>query len=99
MGACAMSFKGRASTSKKQTLVNLLEVAPTGHVHIRFEMLGEAGDRIGWHRTAVEPGGDVDAQIAAVNADITTRETLKAAPVHAAGVLVIKKKCKATHTP
>lgn len=54
---------------EKKTIVDQIEITRTGHIQIRFGLLlVEDGAEIGcqWHRTAIEPGGDVDAQIAAV---------------------------------
>lgn len=35
-------------------------------IHIRLEKFSSDGDSLGWHRTAIETGGDIDAQFAAV---------------------------------
>ena len=59
---------------EKKTVVDQITVTRFGHVHLRFGLLVvEDGVEIGhqWHRTAVEPGGDVDAQIALVNEHLT----------------------------
>jgi hypothetical protein len=53
--------------------VNQIEVLADGHIQVRFALeLADSGKVIDrtWHRTTVEPGGDVDAQIAAVNAHL-----------------------------
>jgi hypothetical protein len=39
-------------------------------IHIRLEKFSSDGDSLGWHRTAIETGGDIDAQFAAVNAHL-----------------------------
>lgn len=55
---------------EKKTIVDQIEVTRNGTVQIRFGLLLlEDGKEIDckWHRTSIEPGGDVDAQIAAVN--------------------------------
>jgi hypothetical protein len=36
-------------------------------IQIRLEKFSSDGDSLGWHRTAIETGGDIDAQFAAVN--------------------------------
>lgn len=87
---------------EKQTVIDQIEVARNGHVQIRFGLLlVEDGQEIGcqWHRTAIEPGGDVDAAIAAVNADITTRESLRASLVNDDKVPLLKAICGVAHTP
>lgn len=85
---------------EKKTIIDQIEVTRTGHVQIRFGiLLIEDGVEIScnWHRTTVEPGGDVDAQIAAVNTGITTQ--LKATPVEADKVPLLKNICDLVHTP
>jgi hypothetical protein len=39
-------------------------------IQIRLEKFSSDGDSLGWHRTAIETGGDIDAQFAAVNAHL-----------------------------
>lgn len=54
----------------KQTLVDKIEITRTGSIQIRIALeLVEDGNVLNTrlHRTAIEPGGDVDAQMAAVN--------------------------------
>lgn len=87
---------------EKRTIIDQIEIARSGHIQIRFGLLlVEDGTEIScqWHRTSIEPGGDVDATIAAVNADITTRGTLKAQPVSGDKVPLIKAVCGLVHTP
>jgi len=58
---------------EKKTIVDQIEVARSGFIQIRFGLLLiDDGQEIDckWHRTSIEPGGDVDAQIAAVNAHL-----------------------------
>lgn len=55
---------------EKKTIVDQIEVTRNGTLQIRFGLLLlEDGKEIDckWHRTSIEPGGDVDAQVAAVN--------------------------------
>ena len=55
---------------EKKTVVDQIEITRSGHIQIRLGLLlVEDGKEIDckWHRTVVSPGGDVDAQIAAVN--------------------------------
>lgn len=39
-------------------------------IQVRLEKFSSDGDSLGWHRTAIETGGDIDAQFAAVNAHL-----------------------------
>ena len=39
-------------------------------IQVRFEKFSSDGDSLGWHRIAIETGGDIDAQFAAVNAHL-----------------------------
>ena len=53
-----------------------------------------------WHKTIIEPGVDVDGQIAAVNADITMRPELRAAPIDPRHLPMLKDPiARAMHTP
>jgi hypothetical protein len=51
----------------KSLIVEQIEVTKTGNIQIRMHKMSSDGDLIGNHRTSIEPNGDVDAQIAAVN--------------------------------
>lgn len=58
---------------EKRTVLNQIEVLPSGIVQVRFaKQLVEDGKVIAheWHRTAIEPGVDVHAQMRAVNAHL-----------------------------
>lgn len=79
---------------EQKTIVDQIEVTRAGRVQVRFALLTlRNGVEIAqsWHRTAIEKAGDVDEQIRAVNADITTRPGLMAAPVDAARIGLLKK--------
>lgn len=55
---------------KKQTVVDQIEITRDGTMQVRFGLLlVEDGVVINcqWHRTSIEPGGDVGAQIATVS--------------------------------
>lgn len=69
----------------KRTFIDQIEIARTGRVQIRLALaLEEDGEPIGepkLHRSAVELGGDPEAQLALVEADIMARPELKAAPI------------------
>jgi len=58
---------------EKRTVIDQIEVSRDGTLQIRFGLLLiEDGNEIDckWHRTIIEPGGDVDGQIAAVNSHL-----------------------------
>jgi hypothetical protein len=58
---------------EKKTIVDQIEISRSGHIHIRFGLLLiEDGVELDckWHRTVIEPGSDIDAQIAAVNSHL-----------------------------
>ena len=56
----------------KQLIIDQIEVTQNGTVQVRMHKLSSDGDMIGNHRTAIEPGGDIDAQMAAVNTHMAT---------------------------
>lgn len=85
---------------EKKTIVDQIEVTQGGHVQIRFAVqLVEDGKVIDskWHRTSVVPGGDVDAQIAVVNAHLESMG--KARVIDTPGVDRIKAIARVAHTP
>lgn len=87
---------------EKRTVIDQIEVTRDGHIQLRLGLLIiEDGVEVvcQWHRTSIEPGGDIDATIAAVNTDITTRDTLKAKAIEAEKVPLLKSICKVVHTP
>jgi hypothetical protein len=53
----------------KTLKLNQIEINDNA-IHIRLEKFSSDGDSLGWHRTAVEKNGDIDAQFAAVNAHL-----------------------------
>jgi hypothetical protein len=58
---------------ERKTIVDQIEVTRDGHIQLRFGLLlVEDGKEIDckWHRTAIEPGGDIERQIDAVNAHL-----------------------------
>ena len=69
--------------------VNRIDVAPDGTLQIRF--LKDDG---GWHRTSIEPGEDVDAQMARVNAHLQQLGSA-ALPNHAS----VTARAATEHTP
>ena len=80
----------------KQLIIDQIEVTQTGTIQIRMHKISSDGDMIGNHRTAIEPGGDIDAQIAAVNAHMGS-EGFAAIPD--ADVARVKATAAATWTP
>jgi hypothetical protein len=86
---------------EKRTTIEQIEITEAGYIQIRFAiLLLEDGVEINrkWHRTVIEPGVDVDAQLAAVDADITARPELRAAPVDRARAPLLKSICGLVHT-
>jgi len=76
----------------KRTAVDQIEVTRNGTIQVRIALEVVDGSNIiahKWHRTAIEAGGDVDAQMAAVNAHITS-EPMNEQPVSAADIARIK---------
>ena len=88
-------------TITKSTIIDQIEVARDGSVQVRVGLLMiEDGVEISsrWHRTAIIPGGKVDATLAAVNADIASRPGLGYPAIEADKVHLLKKICRAVHT-
>lgn len=56
----------------KSLIIDQIEVAQNGTIQIRMHKISSDGDMLGNHRTSIEPGGDIDAQMAAVNAHMAT---------------------------
>lgn len=87
---------------EKRTVIDQIEVARDGTVQLRFGLLLiEDGVEIHNHphRETIAPGDDVTAALAAINAGITTDETLRAAPIDAARIPLLKDICALAHTP
>ena len=77
---------------EQQTIIDQIEIVRNGAVQIRFGLLVvENGVEIAhqWHRTLVEPGGDVDAQIAAVNTHLVQMNRLPCPATETARVKAI----------
>lgn len=87
---------------EERTIIDQIEITRSGSIQIRFGLLlVKDGVEIGcrWHRIAVEPGGDIDAAIAAVNADITTRPGLAGPAVETDRLPEVKEIARLVHTP
>jgi len=83
----------------KQTVVDQIEITRTGDIQVRFGKLLVEGDNeisCQWHRTMIPPGGDVDAQLAVVNAHLIQ---MGEQPVDAAGIAKIKAHAQTAWTP
>ena len=79
----------------KQLIIDQIEVTKNGTIQIRMHKLSSDGDMLGNHRSAVAPGGDVDAQIAAVNTHMATENF---APIPDADVARLKAICNTAWT-
>jgi hypothetical protein len=58
----------------QNTVLDKIEVTRDGTLQIRFGLEVMNGTQLissAWHRTSVAPGGDVDAQMASVNAHLS----------------------------
>lgn len=83
----------------KQTVLNQIEITSSGVVQIRLGLLlVEDGKEIDckWHRSMIEPGGDIDAQMNAVNADL---ERMGRLPVGTEDIARIKAHAGVAWTP
>ena len=86
----------------QRTIVDQIKTAENGTLWIRFGLqtintvTGKEAAPVAWHRTAVEPGGDVDAQMAAVNAHLAQ---MGKAPCPASEVARVKAVATVVHTP
>lgn len=83
----------------RKTVVDQIEVRRDGTIQVRLGLLvmdGEAEIHCQWHRTAIEPGGDVDEQIAAVN---THLESMGHLPVPDEDLKPLKDVKGVVHTP
>jgi hypothetical protein len=87
---------------EEKTTIDTIEIAEDGTIRLRFGLLvikdGVVISRK-WHRTSCPPGTDIDAQIAVVNADITTRSELMAPPIDTSRLPDLKAIVALIHTP
>ena len=56
----------------KQLIIEQIEITNDGTVQVRMHKLSSDGDLIGNHRIALPPATDINAQVAAVNANMAT---------------------------
>jgi len=83
----------------KQTIIDQIEITRTGHIQIRFGVLIMEDDTeiaSTWHRTSIAPGGDVDFQLAAVNAHL---QAMGRAEIEANGIPRLKAIVSFVHDP
>jgi hypothetical protein len=80
----------------KQLIIDQIEVTNNGTVQVRMHKLSSDGDMLGNHRTSIEPGGDIAAQIAAVNNHMATENY---SAISAADVAKLTAICNAAWTP
>jgi hypothetical protein len=84
----------------KQTIIDQIEITRYGSIQIRFAKVVVEDDQVlvsEYHRTSIEPGGDIQAQMDAVNAHLTG--SLKAAPVIAKDIAYINAIAGTAWTP
>ena len=80
----------------KQLIIDRIDPTKNGTLEIKFGKMSSDGDFLGWHRTSVAPGGDIDAQIAAVNAHMGSEGF---APVPDADVAMLHREAAFRWTP
>jgi hypothetical protein len=73
----------------KSLIVEQIEITKTGNIQIRMHKMSSDGDLIGNHRTSIEPNGDVDAQIAAVNSHMAAENFAPISDVDTARVKAV----------
>jgi hypothetical protein len=79
----------------KSLIIDQIEVTKDGTVQVRMHKLSSDGDLIGNHRTALPPAGDINAQVAAVNAHMATENY---SAISDADVAKLTSICNATWT-
>lgn len=84
--------------SEKRTIIDQIEITRSRHVQVRFALLlleGEHEISSQWHRSAIEPGGDMDAMVSAVNGHLVS---MGAAEIEPGDIPLMKKVCEVAHT-
>ena len=79
----------------KSLIIEQIEVTSNGTVQVRMHKLSSDGDLLGNHRTSIPPAGDINAQIAAVNAHMATENY---SAISAADVAKLTAICNAAWT-
>lgn len=83
---------------QRKTILDQIEITRSGRIQLRFALLLVEDDvelDCKWHRTAIEPGGDVDAQIALVNEHL---QAMGKAPIEADRIPELKAVTGIAHT-
>lgn len=83
----------------KKTIVDQIEITKDGHIQIRMRKQivdGNAVFDLGFHRTSIECGGNVEAQMNAVNAHLAN---MGLGPVHDDEIDQIKSHAALAFTP
>ena len=80
----------------KLLIIDQIEITKNGVIQLWMHKLSSDGDMIGLHQTSISPGGDIDAQIAAVNAHMGSEGY---AAIPEADVARVKATAAATWTP
>jgi hypothetical protein len=79
----------------KQLTIDQIEVTQNGFIQVRMQKISSDGDVIGNHRTAFPPATDINAQINAVNTQMSTENY---APISNADVAKLTAICNAAWT-
>jgi hypothetical protein len=84
---------------ERRTKLDQIEITGSGSIQLRIGLLIVEGVQeldCKWHRSICHPGCDIDAQIAAVDVDVTTRGY---PPVPKSDISRIKKYARITWVP
>lgn len=84
---------------EKRTIVHQIEITQDGTLQVRLGLLLVEGDKeldCKWHRTTIPRGGDVDAQMAAVNTHLVA---MGRDPVDPASIERIKRYAQVEAAP
>jgi hypothetical protein len=79
----------------KKLIIEQIEVTSNGTIQVRMHKLSSDGDLIGNHRTSIPPAGDINAQIASVNAHMATENY---SPIPDADVVKLTAICNTVWT-
>lgn len=86
---------------KKQTVFNQLEMNEDGLIQIRFQkqFVDDDGSvtALGWHRTILEPGGNIDEQLS--SADANLKAMGEGGLKETAGLDAVRRVVETVHTP
>ena len=79
----------------KSLIIDQIEVTKDGTVQVRMHKFSSDGDLLGNHRTSIEPAGNINAQVAAVNAHMATENY---SPIPDADVVKLTAICNTVWT-